>query len=146
MQQGLLEYRESAECWRQALATFPSENLTPTEQQQKQHCEYELETALNRVSLAEEAKLVPMGREFLGMMPWDRVKAMEAELQAGLPGSAKSSVSRHTRTLLSYPDSRLTQAWVMLRASKVCKTVDLVSVDHLLLGRFVSCGIPPQRT
>lgn len=64
------------------------------------HCKSELEAALLR-GIASEAQFITLSRESHGLMPWDRAKAIEAELQAGLPGTATSSVSLHSRTLLS---------------------------------------------
>ncbi|KAI0733975.1 hypothetical protein C8Q72DRAFT_809383 [Fomitopsis betulina] len=64
------------------------------------HCKSELEAALLR-GIASEAQFITLSRESHGLMPWDRAKAIEAELQAGLPGTATSS------------------AWVMLRAAKL---------------------------
>ena len=92
MVQGLLEYKESAEYWRKALATFPSEGLTATEQKQKLNCELELKTALQRATLSDEEKLIVMPPHVKGEMPWYRAKALEARLQAGLPDIATSSV------------------------------------------------------
>ena len=111
VRQGLLEYQESAECWRKALATFPSENLTQAEQQQKRHCEDELKIALSRLSLTEEDQLIPVGRELQVLMPWNRVKTMEAELKAGLPGSAMSSVSESSGFCISPRNSD--SIWLM---------------------------------
>lgn len=92
VKQSLLEYKESAEYWRKALATFPSENLSPAEQKQKKNCESELKTALQRAVLADQEKIIVMPPHVKGEMPWDRCKAMEAKLLAGLPDSANSSV------------------------------------------------------
>lgn len=68
-------------------------NLTPAEQQQKQHCEGELRDALLRADLTDTANVVTLSREYNGLLPWDRAKALEAELEASLPDSAASSVS-----------------------------------------------------
>ena len=92
VRQGLLEYKESAECWRKALATFPSDGLTPAEQKQKQSCELELKTALQRAALTDRERVLVMPPHAKGEMPWDRAKALEAKLQAALPELANSSV------------------------------------------------------
>ncbi|TFY70073.1 hypothetical protein EVJ58_g51 [Rhodofomes roseus] len=85
---GLGEYGESVKCWRKAMAALPKDNLTASDARQKKQCEDGLRTAA--VNIAKAAGLVDMG-QMRGKFPWDRVKAIENELHAGLPANAGSS-------------------------------------------------------
>lgn len=89
--QGLLQYKESVEYWKKAIAALPAENLTAPERRQKEQYTMEMKAALERAALMDKNFIV-MGPEYTGRLPWDRVKAMEADMQADLPASARSSV------------------------------------------------------
>lgn len=69
--------------------------MTPSEMKQKEQFEAELKTVHDFI--AQDAAFRTKQQEMKGIMPWDRAKAMESELQAKLPQTAGSSVSRrHT--------------------------------------------------
>ncbi|KAH9921453.1 uncharacterized protein B0H18DRAFT_1121418 [Fomitopsis serialis] len=96
---GLQEYEKSAVCWRRALAALPQRDVTAAELNQKEQCEAGEKDALTK--LAKATGILVDGDSMKGKWPWDRVAAMEDELQAGYPKNADSS------------------AWVMLRAVRL---------------------------
>jgi len=96
---GLRKYEKSAVSWGRALSALPKENPTAAELKQKEQCEAGEKDALTK--LAKATGILVDSDSMKGKWPWDRVAAMEDELQAGYPENAGSS------------------AWVMLRAVKL---------------------------
>ncbi|KAH9921448.1 uncharacterized protein B0H18DRAFT_880151 [Fomitopsis serialis] len=84
-----LQYEKSAICWRRALAALPQRDLTAAELKQKEQCEAGEKDALTK--LAKATGILVDGDSMKGKWPWDRVAAMEDELQAGYPKNADSS-------------------------------------------------------
>lgn len=96
------------ESWRRALACLPAENMSPSEQKQKEQYTAALEEAESVSNSKPRAVYFKAGEKDL---PWDRAAAMKEDLQRrGENGDTSAFAS---------------SAWVILGAHAVCDAVVL---------------------